>query len=82
MEKFWRTMTHTNLVLGTETLPRKRDITEKELNFKARCSTYLTMTVDTLFVLRMFWNKKGSLAKDFSKIFSSCGRSNCEVSCL
>jgi hypothetical protein len=48
MEKFWRTMTHTDLVLGTETLPRKRDITEKELNFKARCSTYLTMTVDTL----------------------------------
>jgi len=79
MEKFWRTMTHTDLVLGTETLPRKRDFTEKELNYKARCSTHLTMTVDTLCVLRTFWNKRGSLAKDFCKTFSSCGSSNCEV---
>jgi len=39
-------MTNTDLVLGTETLPRKNDITEKEMNFKARCGTHLTVTVD------------------------------------
>jgi len=72
-------MTPTDLVLGTGTLPRKHNVTENELNFKARSRTHLKMKVDTLCVLRNFWNKNGSLVKDFCKTFSACGRSNCEV---
>jgi hypothetical protein len=80
MEKLWRTITRTDLVVGTGTLPRKHNKTENELNFKVRCRTHLKMTVDVLCVCYGISETKRSLAKDFCKTFCACGRSNCEVS--
>jgi hypothetical protein len=75
MEKLWRTITHTDLMVGTRILPSKHDMTEKkELNFKARCSTHLTMTVDILCVLGNFWNQKVSLVIGLCKFYFFMGQ--------